>query len=155
MRKILAAVTCAAVVSVVAGCGSSSPSANNTGNTATNTTSAASTPAASGGGGAALTNFCGAKSGFAAPNPGTDLSNLRSTFEHAAAQLDVAVRFAPVAIRADVRIIADAYGKFFHAFQAANYDFTKINQADLSAIADARVRAASQHIEAYVAAHCK
>jgi hypothetical protein len=56
---------------------------------------------------------------------------------------------APSAINGDVHTIAGAFKTFSSAVASAGYDFTKVNQAQLSALADPKIEAAGQRIVAY------
>ena len=89
-------------------------------------------------------------------NPSGDTASIRSTLENAKAALNDAVRVAPSEIKADVRIIADAFGPFIEALAKVNYDFTKLNPQDpaFAKIQDPSVTAASQRITAWGKAHC-
>jgi imidazolonepropionase-like amidohydrolase len=99
------------------------------------------------------TKYSGLEKAF---TPGADAATLKSSLETAKNALDDAVKVAPSEIKADVKVIANAYGPFIEAMAKANFDFTKVNPQD-PAFADIQkpeVAEAAQRIEAWGKAHC-
>jgi hypothetical protein len=140
----------------LAACGSDDKTEN-----ASDTDAVTTTEAASGDdGGGGVDAYCGLSAKYAgldkAFQPGADAASLRSTLETAKDALNEAVKAAPSEIKADVKVIADAYGPFIDAMAKANFDFTKINPQD-PAFADIQkpeVAAAAERISEWGTAHC-
>ena len=150
MRKLLGVVLVAAALFTACGGGNDNKSASDT--SAGSVTTAA---ASSGGGAANFSDFCGARGGITAPNPAQSSNDLKTNMDQAAAQLEKAKQYAPSEIKADVSTVAAAYNKFYDAMKKANYDFSKVNPAELQSINTPEVQAAGQRITAWADAHCK
>jgi hypothetical protein len=138
----------------LAACGSDDKTENASDSDAVTTTEAESSSSGDGDAYCGLaTKYSGLEKAF---NPGADAANLRSSLETAKDALDDAVKVAPSEIKADVRVIADAYGPFIDAMAKANFDFTKINPQDpaFAEIQKPEVASAAQRIEAWGKAHC-
>jgi hypothetical protein len=155
MRKLV--VLLAAALYFVAACGGSDDKTENASDSEAVTTTQASSSDDGGGGGDAYcglaAKYSGLENSFAA---GADAASLRSSLEKAKDALDDAVKVAPSEIKADVKVIADAYGPFIDAMAKANFDFTKLNPQDpaFAEIQKPEVAAAAQRIEAWGKAHC-
>jgi hypothetical protein len=150
MRKLLGVVLVAAAFFTACGGGNDNKSASDT-----TAAGAVTTAAAGASGGASFTDFCGARGGITAPNPAQASNDLKTNMDQAAAQLEKAKQYAPSEIKADVSTVAAAYKKFYDAMKSANYDFSKVNPAELQSINTPEVQAAGQRITAWADAHCK
>ncbi|MEY2476966.1 MAG: hypothetical protein QOG87_2281, partial [Actinomycetota bacterium] len=119
MRKLV--VLLFAVMFGVAACGSDGGDEN-----ASETGSTETTDAPSDSGDKDGKAFCGLEAKYSGLDssfaPGTDAATLRNSLETAKDALDEAVEVAPSEIKADVKVIADAYGPFIEAFAKANFD---------------------------------
>ena len=139
----------------LAACGSDDKTENASDSDAVTTTEAE----ASGGGDAK--DFCGLESKYTGLEdsfrPGADAASVRASLETAQDALDDGVRLAPSEIKADMKIIADAFGPFIEAMAKANFDFTKVNPEDpaFANVQKPEVQAASARIDAWVDANCK
>jgi hypothetical protein len=154
MRKLVVLLLASLFVIGLAACGGGG---DDKVSTASDSDSTATTKASSGdGGGGAYCGLAAKYSGLQNFNPSGDAASIRATLENAKAALDESVRVAPSEIKADVRVIADAFGPFIEALAKANYDFTKLNPQDpaFAKIQDPQVTAASQRITAWAKAHC-
>ena len=144
MRRLVAL---AAVVTVaLVGCG---------GGTKSSTSSTAAKAASS----VNLTgNFCG--DGKAAANANIAAAASNPSAQNAMQQtLDLLKKFAseaPSEIKSDVNTLVDVYGKFVTAMSSAGSDPQKIATA-LAPLQgqEAQLQAAAQHVDSYIASHCK
>jgi hypothetical protein len=134
------------------GGGDDNKSTNASDSDSTNTTEAAS----SAGGTGAYCGLAAKYQGLEKLNPSGDINSIRASLEAARDALDRAVDVAPTEIKADVRVIADAYRPFIAALVKVNFDFTKINPSDpgFVGIQKPEVAAAAQRIAAWSSAHC-
>ena len=151
MRKLV--VLLFALMFGLAACGSDDGSENASETGSSETTDA---PKSSGGSSA----YCGLESKYSGLEdsftPGTDAATLRTSLETAKDALAEAVKVAPSEIKADVKLIADAYSPFIEALAKANFDFTKINPQDpaFANIQKPEIAAAGQRVEAWSKANC-
>jgi hypothetical protein len=142
----------------VAACGGGSDNKSDNASATSDTTTAPS------GANASFSDVCDARAAFSAPNPATFTSgDVKDAMQKAAANLDKAKSLAPAEIKSDVVIVVDAAKPYFSLLASVNYDFMKLandpsKQQELQALAakfdDAKVKAASERINAWVAAHC-
>jgi hypothetical protein len=152
MRKLVVLLLTALLGLAACGSDSKTENASDTGDAVTT-----EKPDSSDGGGDAYcglaTKYSGLEKAF---TPGGDAATLRQSLETAKDALADAVKVAPSEIKADVKVIADAYGPFIDAMAKANFDFTKINPQDpaFAEIQKPEIAAAAQRIEAWGKAHC-
>jgi hypothetical protein len=155
----------------VAACGSSSKgaSSDNSSSTTAAAGNSASTSAPSSAGasttttikisGSGSSNFCAearpSQNAFRAKNP-TSLTatSLKQLYQNLGPELAKVEAIAPSAIKPDFATFIQAFTPYLNALKAANYDFTKINFASLTAMDSAGVKAASAHITAYLTQVC-
>jgi hypothetical protein len=135
-------------------CGSDDKTENASDSDAATTTEAA----ASGGGDAK--DFCGLSSKYENLqnfDPSADAATVRETLEATRDALDESVDAAPGEIKADVKIVTDAYGPFIESLAKVNFDFTKVDAADpsLAKVSTPEVQAAAERVDAWVDANCK
>jgi hypothetical protein len=154
MRKL--AVLLFAFTFGVAACGGSDDGAQNASDSdATDTTEAKKSS-----GDGSASKFCGLESKYSGLDstltPGTDAATIRKSLEQAKDALDEAVDVAPGEIKADVKVIADAYSPFIEALAKADFDFTKVNPQDpaFANIQKPEVAAAGERIETWTKANC-
>ena len=154
MRKLVTLLF--AVLFGVAACGGSDNKTENASDTNDVTTTEASGSSDGDGGDA----YCGLAAKYSGLEnsftPGADAAQLRSALETSKDALADAVKVAPSEIKADVKLIADAYVPFIEAMAKANFDFTKLNPQDpaFANLQKPEIAAASQRIEAWSKANC-
>ena len=160
MRKLIAVIGLGVMLLGACGGGSDNKTDNASGSSDTTVTTAAS-GASSGG---SFGEICAAKSGLSAPNPADFTgANAANAFKTIKENLDKAKSTAPSEIRADVVILVDTSKPYFELLAAHNYNFMEMAQdasaqQKLQAISakfqDAKVKAAQEHVQAWVQAHC-
>jgi hypothetical protein len=154
MRRLL--ITLFAAGLTLAACGGSDTKSTNA--SASNTTVAGAAVADSSGGGSS--KYCGLEakySGLKDLNPTAgNADSIKATLETARTALKEAVAVAPTEIKADVRVLADAYDPFITALAKVNYDFTKVNFSDpaFAKLSSAEVQAAAQRVSDWAKTHC-
>ncbi|MDQ1372752.1 MAG: hypothetical protein QOJ09_90 [Actinomycetota bacterium] len=154
MRKL--AMTLFVFAVTLAACGGSDNPATNAAGSKSTTTKAGVSASASA---SASAKFCGLSdkySGLQTTSPNLDAAALRKQMETAKTALQEAVSAAPSEIKADLRIVADAYVPFIDALAKANFDFTKVNPQDaaFAKMQDPSVAAAATRIGDWAKAHC-
>ncbi len=138
MRKLVGAVAIVAIVGIGA-CGGGSDNKSENASNSSDTTAASG----SGSGNVNFTKLCEARAAFATPNPGNlSSADLKSTLKKASENLDDVKASAPSEIKADIAILVDPSKQQQMQALAAKFD-------------EAKVKAAREHVDAYVAAHCK
>lgn len=65
-----------------------------------------------------------------------------------------ALAVAPGEIKADLRLVSDAFLKYVTVLEKANYDFTKISPDDLKSLTDPKVQSAAQRLTKYGSDKC-
>jgi ABC-type glycerol-3-phosphate transport system substrate-binding protein len=65
-----------------------------------------------------------------------------------------ALAVAPGEIKADLRLVSDAFLKYVTVLEKANYDFTKISPDDLKSLTDPKVQSAAQRLAKYGSDKC-
>ena len=147
MRRIVPLV---AVVGLgIAGCGSSStPKSQPAATTASGSQSTATTkaPSFSGSGSSNYCTLARQVESSSKLQAGTDLKSTFANFDSLAGRF---LSVVPSAIKSDAQTLVDAEKHLEQVLKAANYDFTKVNQADLQSFQDPKVTAAAAHIAAY------
>ena len=166
MRASFRLVAVAILIVVGAACGSSSKGASGSSTTnasgstsSTAPTSPNATPTTQKVSGNSGSDFCNLartqSSAFNGPNPSaTTQLDLKKTYENLLPALQHIVAIAPSQIKGDFQTFVTAYTPYIRALAAANYDFTKLNFASLQGLSAPDVKAASQHIEAYLTQVC-
>ena len=152
--------TSAAVTITTAG-GATGAAGATSGSTPTSTAPTSNAPAAAtttkvkatGGG-----NFCKdvatALNNSAAASAPTTPAKAKAQVEQGLAEFSILAHEAPSTIKADVAVLANAITVLYQAVAKAGYDFTKVDQADLTAMSSAKVTAASDKVDAYVKDTC-
>jgi len=156
MRK-LSGILLVITLALVACGGGSDNKSENASASSDNTTKAESS--------ASFTDVCSARAAFSAPNPATfNSGDIKDAMKTAAANLDKAKSLAPAEIKADVATVADAAKPYFSLLASVDYDYMKLatdqsKQQELQQLGakfqEDKVKAASDRINAWVAAHCK
>ena len=152
MRKLSGVFLVAALALAACGGGSSNKTSNASANSDTVTTAKANSSGD-------LGDFCGARAGFnvSTPNPSADL---KTQLQQAKAALAKGVQYSPAEIRADVRTIADGFNVYYDAMAKANFNFQALASnpdamAALQKFNDPAYKAAADHINTWIQAHCK
>ena len=152
--------TSAAVTTTAAGAATGGPAATS-GSAPTSAAPTTAAPAAAtttkvkatGGG-----NFCKdvatAINNSAAAGVPTTTAKAKAQVEQGLAEFSVLAAEAPSKIKADVTVLAGAITVLYTAVAKANYDYSKVNQADLQAMSNPKVTAASNNVDAYVKNTC-
>ena len=84
----------------------------------------------------------------------SDPAALREQFTEARDAVAEAEAEAPEEIRADVAVLADGYDQFYEALEAADFDITHLDLADLMVLDSPEMQAASERLDAYRAEAC-
>jgi hypothetical protein len=155
MRKLSIMLFVLAVTAAACG-GGSDTKTNASGTNTTGTLKANASASAS----VSANDYCGLQGKYAGLRnftPTADRNTIKAQLEAVKAARDEAVAKAPAEIKADVRVLADAYDPFIAVMANANYDISKINFTDpaLTKIATPEVQTAAQHLAAWAQTHCK
>jgi hypothetical protein len=148
-----------AVVVLASGCSSKAKSTATSGSTPTGAAAVASDSAsptkvvATGGG-----NFCKqvAQSMNAASvsAAGSDATTIKQDVQQYQALKTVVLKSAPGTIKGDLTTLFGAVDKMYSALAAANYDFTKVDPATITALESPAVATAEQHVNDYIKNTC-
>jgi hypothetical protein len=79
----------------------------------------------------------------------TDKAAVKAQFEALGKAIETLSKEAPSEIKADVDITVTAFGKFLAALAAADYDFTKVDQAAVGDLDKPEVKAAGERLDKY------
>lgn len=162
-RKLIVALALVAIAATA--CGSSSKSSSTTqpgGSSATTAPSgsASGTTAPKSFSGDSGSNFCDLARKDETAFKGNSLAtgstpaDLKKLYSGLGPALQEAESKAPSVIKDDFKTFVDAYQQILKAMSDANYDVTKLNPATFAAFDSAQIKAASDHIEAYMTQVC-
>lgn len=84
-----------------------------------------------------------------------DPARLRATFQEAAKAISEAAATAPVAVKADVGVLDQAFTQLLTVLQQVGFDVTKVSPAALQALQSPAFAEASGRLDAYRAANCR
>ena len=156
MRRFVPLVLVVGVL-VFAACGSS-------GSKKTNAQSSGSTTTAAGGATSSTTvpNFSGSSNykycqlAKDVEKNGTtqDTTNIKASFTEFDKVANEFLSAAPSAIKSDAQTLVDGVRKYEDVLKKANFDFTKVNPADVQSFDDPKFQQAAARVEAYDAQVC-
>lgn len=106
------------------------------------------------GGGDFCKNIAKAVNNPISPTAGASLKDEKDLIAASLAQGELALGKAPAAIKPDAVIVLTAIDNLFKALEKANYDYTKIDPAALSAVSSPAVTTAEAHLATYVSTTC-
>lgn len=160
MRRLSVAVAGAAIALAACG-GGETP-------TAASGTKATSSPASKAVSGAAGSDYCKLAKEYQARSDeftkafqGIDFSkpeSFRAAFQKLIPQFKEAVAaalaVAPGAIKADLKLVSDAFLTYVGLLEKVKYDFSKLSPEDLQSLTDPKVQAAAQNLAKYGQEKC-
>jgi len=88
------------------------------------------------------------------PRGAAEPNALRALFQEAATALGEAHATAPEAVKADVKVLNDAFAQFTAVFEQAGFDITKVQLPAIERINTPQFTDANRRIDTYMRQHC-
>ena len=89
------------------------------------------------------------------PFTGSSPAEMRQRIADVRKVEEQAVAVTPAALKSDVNVLFTATDKVWAALAKANYDYSKIDQTEISSLSAPAVVTAEQHLQAYMTSVCK